>query len=301
MTLSNKNIYVFPMALLILALSLAGCSHHQEEPSLSAPIAQSVFTPGTPLSSSPRAQNGMQALQFMISSYQKASSIYITQNASMDYILGAAKNIQQEGNIKIQKNPDRLYMSVQDPISGTQEYYADGTSVVHYSGVSNQFIRYPLLGGVKDISHIIDRDTPQVMSAVLFIADKKIPTGVENATLLPDATLSGKKVVVVKGTLSASYLKQIAMRIFHASLTPTKRDFRLMLDPNSYMMQNLVVDLAWTGKVRLNNKSVAINPTIRINETDTNIVNPKFSPDDFRFTAPKGAQEIFVEGGSQLK
>jgi|YelNatPaOPRAMG01_1025707.scaffolds.fasta_scaffold17946_1 hypothetical protein len=283
------------------AVFLGGCNHSNKQIKLDLNPTFTVPSPGSPLPKLPKPSNGMQALERMTQAYKSANSMFIHSSATISYTLVSKKSLFQTTTIKYQTNPARLFMTVQDPLEGTNEYYADGSTIVHYSGLSNQYTRRSYTGGMETIAKIIDKESPQVFSPILFLMSGKDPLGVQTASM-KEESYQGKPSLLVSGTLSPSYLSNLSHRIFGVTMKSTKGEYAVHLDPNTYLLMDSQLHFAWAGKVKSNGKVFAENPMVDIHEVEKeNVVNPTYKDDTFRFTPPNKAQEIYIQSRSQLE
>lgn len=285
----------------VFAAFLGGCNHSNKPIKLDLNPTFTVPSPGAPLPQLPKPANGMQALERMTQAYKSANSMFIHSSATINYTLVSTRSLLQTTTIKYQTNPARLFMTVQDPLEGTNEYYADGTTIVHYSGLSNQYTRRSYTGGMEAIAKLIDKESPQVFSPVLFLMSGKDPLGVQTASIKTES-YQGKPSLYVSGNFSSSYLSNLSHRIFGVTMKSTRGEYAVHLDPNTYLLMDSELHFAWTGKVKVNGKMLAENPKVDIHEVEKdNVVNPTYTDDTFRFTPPNKAQEIYIQSRSQLE
>lgn len=297
------NVYralAFGIASGLFTAFIGGCNHSSKPINLDLNPTYSVPSPGAPLPQLSKPTNGMQALERMTQAYKSAKTMFIHSSANLSYKPILTNSLHQTTIIKYQINPARLFMSVQDPLEGTNEYYADGSTIVHYSGLSNQYVRRSYTGGMETIAKLIDKESPQVFSPILFLMSGKDPLGVRTATMKTES-YNGKPSLYISGVFSPSYLSNLAHRIFGKSLSTTRGAYSVHLDPNTYLLMDSQIHFAWSGSVKLKS-AIMKNPVIDIHEVEMdNVANPTFTADTFRFIAPNKAQEIYIQSRSQLE
>lgn len=282
------------------ALIGGGCNRQADPPVVVA--LPDAFTapaprPGKPLPPAPPAADGRVALERMVTAYKKLDSLQQTSDADIVVNFGPDPRVRQETVVKYQLQPARVALIVRDPVGGTQQYVGDGSTVVWYMGLMNQFIRRSAGPTMDAMVRVIDRDAPQAMSPLVFLTSNGQPTGVATSRLVGPGTVNGKAAVVVEGTFRDEYLRRVASAEFAAPIQPAFGSFTLWLEPNTYLLLKSSVHMGWRGVTTLRGSAArSENPRVDYTETVRELVqNPTFGPDDFRFVRPHNAKEIFIE------
>src|SRR5579872_387090 len=210
------------MATLAAPALMSGCRGGDSVPTASASQSASP-TPGKPLPSQPPTHDGRVALQRMVAAYKAFDSLQVETAADIQTSLQPSL-IHQETVIKYRKQPPCITMTVKDPHLGTQQYFTDRGSIVHYTGVSNEYTQYSVdvQTGLKPLIERIDKDTPQVMSPLVFLQSKDIPLGVGSARLTGTEGVNGRRSYVVTGRFRSDYLSELAKRVVGIEMVPTK-------------------------------------------------------------------------------
>jgi hypothetical protein len=288
-------------------LSLTGCGRKTDAAPTAGPpqesTAQAGVAPrsGSALPPQPVTLDARVALQRMVAAYNTLDSFQMKSDGDVELVTVAPQLIHQTTTLKFTKDPARLTMLIKDPLSGTQRFYADGRTVVHYYGVSNQFMRRSVPPGLKSIAERIDKDSPQVLSPVSFLMSKGLPVGIGTAAITGKENVDGKPALVIKGQFKPDYQRDLAKRVFPSPLSPGRGEFTLWLDANTYLLLKSRGELSWNGTARLPEVGTAFsNPRLTFTERTTEIIqNPQLASEEFRFIAPKGVKEVFVQSSGQ--
>jgi len=281
----------------------AGCRNepHPEKPVEPNPIA-SKKTMGAPqLPEVPVTADARLALKRMVNAYKSLHTFQSTSLADLTFDFGQRNNVRQESLIKYSQDPPRAMSRVKDPVGGTNLFYGSGDTVVHYFGISNQYVRrsvQPTLAAMVDRMH---KDNPQILSPLVFATSRDLPPGISEAHLERDDVVDANVCAVVTGKFDTQYMTQISERLFGAPLQAKERTYRIWIDRKSSLMRKVAVVMRWD---RLTDKrkagSYTSDPLIQFSETvQTMIENPEFGSEEFRFFPARGAKEIFVEGRSR--
>jgi len=292
------------MAAALAALgSATGCGRGSQAAQVNAPqnILQAALNqppaPGAPLPTWPPTTDPNIAVQRMVAAYRTADSLQLVTESDGMQIHPA--QVHQTTVLKYRKQPPQLAMEVKDPLSGTIRYIADGSSIVYYYGLDNRFMRRDHRGDLPSLCAMIDRDVPQCMSPIVFLKSSRIPEGFDALTMAGTASVNGKSAYVLRGRFTPAYVRSLGTLLFKKSLKPGTSAFTLWLDRSNYLLLKSSILISWEGVARMGEVSVK-NPRIAMIEKTTQIIpNPRFSDDDFRFFAPKGAKEIFIERRGQ--
>ena len=308
------------MAVLVFT-TMTGCSHQKTEApgnnGASESITGSSKASGGQTDSNPKDKNiasitqkpgapidGKILLEELIAAYQNAKSMQISTNAYVKLNFGPTQEFNQESLLKFQREPGQLYMNVKDPASGTHILLADGTSLISYTGLTNQYTRRSLGSDLIAICRKINQEIPQTMAAPLFLISKGMPLGISTAKYIHNETVNGTSAQIVRGAYNPSYLADLGKNIFHIKMSPGPGScsYEVAIDPNTHLLLRSTIHLVWNGMIQdQKGRKVPFTPMIDITETVTNCsVNPRFSNEEFRFTIPKGATEKFIEGSSDL-
>ena len=294
---------------LTLALGLTnavGCNRDNREVSLPSDPAFTAPAPAAGPELKPRGTtpDARIALQRMVAAYKALDSLQVKSIAEITFDINGPMHQQQTTVLKYKRNPARVAMIIKDPGMGTQKYFADGTTVVQYLGVTNQFVRRTVKPDLGSIVTRIDKDSPQVMSPLIFILSDVVPLGIESARIEGHETLDGRNAIIIKGAYSEAYMRQFGEHLFDTPIPPTGGDFTLWLEEGSNLLLKSEVHIGWKGYARPKgpgDNSPILNPKADIVERATEIVqNPTFALEEFRFIQPKGVKEIFVEGRKQM-
>lgn len=255
------------------------------------------------LPAQPPARDAKAILAQMVSAYKEADGMF--QRSSASAVIGFDKpaSMRQDTLVSYQRKPARLALRVRDTVDGSTAIVADGTSIITYSGIDNAFIRRSVTGNLSDLCSRIDRGNPQILSPLQFLKSGAVPDGVETARVLRDEVVDKVPSTVVEGEFSMVYAADLGRRLFRAQLHPDRRAYTLWIDSKTHLVRKSSVRLQWSGVVKtVSGSSVKATPKVEITETVTGqSVNPKFGRDEFRFTPPKGAREVFVESTDQAK
>lgn len=289
------------LAVVVAVGLLAGCGPKEStEPGTVAAYEtpDKVPAPGAPIPSQPPTNDANVVLTRMVSVYKKLDSLFVISEADMTQP-GVAFPIHQVATLKYSRDPASMLVVVEDPVAGTHGYFGDGSSVVFHDALRNTFMRRDFHGDLKGIATIIDHYAPQLVSPLVFLQSKSVPTGTGPARIIKTENIDGKPAYVIAGRFADAYLQAFVIRLgFPDSVKPVKGDFTLWIDKETCTLRRTKVSLAWRGTM-LNpeRKVVRVSPSVEVSEKVTTLVpNPKFSKEEFRFLAPKGAVQTFREG-----
>lgn len=283
----------------IILLAAPGCGQNGAAPSQAASvdIQSRRPAPGPALPPQAPTRDPRLIVQRMVAAYKALDSLQVTSEADIRSNLFPTSPVHQTMILKYQKHPARIAMMSKDPGHGTHQYFANGMSLVHYSGLANEYIRRALQGNLAQLCKVIDRETPGVLSPVIFLQSGIMPLGVDAVRLVGTDTVDGRPAYVIKGTFTPAYLRDLARRIVGQSLNPTQNQFTLRVDQANYLLLKSSVQLSWKGKMQWRSdkpREVTFHFSSEERVTEA-IQNPRFEEDEFRFFAPKGARERFIE------
>ncbi len=240
----------------------------------------------------------------MVAAYKAVGSLQVKTEADLKYEIGPAKTIAHQATVlKYLREPARVSMVIKDPLSGTEKFFADGRTVVHYTGISNTFIRRSVPPHLTDIVRRIDKDSPQLMSPLVFLVSNGIPVGIASARIRGREVINGENTLVIDGKYSDTFMNEFARRQFVQTPSVAARDFTLWLHEGNYLLAKSSVKLSWLGVVTVKgSNSLVKNPSVESVESTVELVqNPRFSTEEFRFIQPAGILEIPVERSEQIQ
>lgn len=286
----------------LLFIPLAGCRHSDAEAAepINKAIAEAATKPISPagnLIGSPlTAKDGMDALQQLTLAYRSQSTFRASLHADINMNFGPMRQITQDTLVIYSQNPARALMHITDPLGGTNDYFGDGRTLVHYRGVVNQYQRRTSPPGLPEISAQIDRDAPLLLSPLSFVTARDRPAGVESAKLGADETLDGHPVAVVSGTLSAPFVSRIGGPLLGWQAPVKERAYKLWIDRATSVVRKSEIKLAWLSQGKnLPNAPLPACPTVHIVEKTTDAqFGVSITTDDFRFNAPANSKEVFT-------
>jgi hypothetical protein len=239
----------------------------------------------------------------MVASYNKLDSFQMKSDGDVEIVTFGPQLIHQTTTLKYTRAPARLTMLIKDPVSGTQRFHADGKTVVHYYGVSNQFMRRSVAPGLRGIAERIDADSPQILSPVSFLMSEGLPLGIKTAQITGKEQIEGRTALVIKGQFDPIFQRKVGAHKsnFGVELKPGIGDFTLWLDAENYLMLKSSGRLSWTGTIATADpRKPIVNPSVTFTERTMEIIqNPQIASEEFRFVAPKGVKEVFVQRRNQ--
>lgn len=289
-------------------LGAAGCGWKKAEPAEAYSDPASVFAakppaPGAPLPVSDAPKDATAALKRMTAAYRSLNSLHVYTVADVTLNLGQERKSHQETVLEYVKQPARIGLYVRDTSTGTQALLADGSTLVHWAGVTNRYRRTDATGTLPELCAAVDKEATQLMSPLVFAASSGLPPGVVNLRLAGVETVDGKPAQVVQGSFSDTFMADYAQRIFGGRLAGAQAHFTLWLDVGTGIVLKSATDLAWRGMVKDENGQVTVkDPSISaVERTVTFVPNPTLPDDRFRFLPPKGAQEVPIERVSEGK
>jgi hypothetical protein len=240
-------------------------------------------------------QDGMEVLRRMVRAYKALPAFQQRSVAETTLDFGKRMLAHQVITLKVKRHPDMLSMTVKDP-RGSLQYYADGKNVIRYLGISNTFTRTLVGPGLQAAVKAMNKHEPQVMSPLVFQSGGDIPEGVQNARMVGTENLNGNETVVVEGSFSNDYMSALGKSVARIGLTPTANTFKVWIDRRTLLLRKSNLTLGWRGPSIMSGSRVvqpAASITQQIVETVEDIaVNPPLGPSDFKFVAPKGAEEV---------
>jgi len=285
----------------LLALAAWGCGPQDRASARSAPPAAGAPAPGTPLPALPETRDAGVALRRMVAAYKRLDSLYAASEATVEYKFAAPVRVFQTGVLRYRKQGGMLDFVVEDPASGTNRFVCDGTTLVNHTLLTNQFTRTSVRGGLPGAARAVGRLVPQILSPLSLLAGGDAPAGVAGARIVRTESAGGAPAHVVSGTFTPDYERQIAGRCFGAPARAASSGFTAWLDRGTCLIRRLRVQFAWKGRYAQESGPPVVDPWLRADERYTEIVqNPDLPESLFRFIAPRGAQEIYVESPSQL-
>lgn len=295
------------LAIVVIAGLACGCRSDNEKPAVvlkptSEESFQNVPAPGKPIPNQPPTDDPKVALQRMVAAYKSLDSLYVRTDAEILKVRG--KNSRQAYQVAItrfQKSPPKFSMVVTDPQAGTQFFVSDGSNIVWHLGLTNQFLRRDFRGDLAALCRQVDKDAPQLLTPTVFLRSDKFPLGIGPIWMAGIDTVNGKPAYKISGQFTSEYLRDYAKRLYGGEVEPTHREFTLWLDKNNYLVVKTMMNVGWHGKLeRRRQKPVPFDLQAKVIERVTILVqNPRFTEDDFRYVAPQGAQEVFVESRGQ--
>jgi hypothetical protein len=284
-----------------------GCRGTKEKPAIAlTPTSEESFekvpAPGKPIPSQPPTRDPKVALQHMVAAYKSLDTLYVRSEADILQRRGqSTRQAYQVTIIKFQKSPPKYSMVVKDPQAGTQFFVSDGSSIVWHIGLTNQYMRRDFRGDLAALCRQVDEDAPQLLTSTVFLRSEKIPLGIGPVQMVGTETVEGKPAYKISGEFTAEYLRDYAKRLYGGEVEPTRREFTLWLDKNNYLVLKTALNVGWRGMLEQpRQKPVPFDLHAKVTERVTVLVqNPRLTENDFRYIAPKGAQEVFVESRSQ--
>lgn len=295
------------LAIVVVAGLACGCRGGKEKPAaalkpISEELFQNVPAPGKPIPNQPPTDDPKVALQRMVAAYKSLDSLYVRTEA--DILKSRGKNSRlayQVAIARFQKSPPKFSMVVTDPQAGTQFFVSDGSNIVWHLGLTNQYLRRDFQGDLSALCRQVDEDAPQLLTPTVFLRSNKFPLGIGPVRMVGIDSVDGKPAYKISGQFTSEYLRDYAKRLYGGEVEPTRREFTLWLDKNNYLALKTTMNVGWSGKLeRRRQKPVPFDLEAKVTERVTVLVqNPRFTEDDFRYVAPTGAQEVFVESRSQ--
>ena len=237
----------------------------------------------------------MDTLRRMVRAYKSFQSYQQRSVADTTLDFGKRMLAHQVITLKVKRHPDMIAMTVKDP-RGTLQYVTDGSSVIRYLGISNTYTRNYVSPGLSSAVRYMNKREPQVMSPLVFLAGGDLPQGVQNAHIVGAETLNGNLTTVIEGTFSDDYMKALGKSVARIGLTPTAKTFKLWIDQRTLLLRKSILLLGWRGPsvtsgARVIHAGASINQQI-VETVEEVAVNPRLSPEEFKFVAPKGAEQI---------
>ncbi|HXG23766.1 MAG TPA: hypothetical protein VNJ09_04355 [Chthonomonadales bacterium] len=295
------------LAIIIVTGLMCGCRGGNEKPAVvlkptSEESFQNVPAPGKPIPNQPPTDDPKVALQRMVAAYKSLDSLYVRTEADILKVRGKNSRLAYQIAItRFRKSPPRFSMVVMDPHAGTQFFVSDGSNIVWHLGLTNQFLRREFRGDLAALCRQVDKDAPQLLTPTVFLRSDKFPLGIGPIRMAGIDTVDGKPAYKISGQFAPEYLRDYAKRLYGGEVEPTHREFTLWLDKHNYLVLMTRMHVGWSGKLeRRRQKPVPFDLQAKVTERVTILVqNPRFTEDDFRYVAPKGAQEVFVESRSQ--
>jgi len=236
----------------------------------------------------------MRQLKEMVSAYKRLDCARIPSTAIQTIVIGQSIRAVQTTLLVFQRDPARIALTIEDPVSGTQKLYYDGAALTHYYGVANLYGRFRGTWDLAGLARKIDSTTPQVLSPLQFLMSDGAPAGIESASLSGVATMGGKTVQIIRGAFSRTYLRDLATRLSLKRFSPVDGSFEVWIDPATHFLRKSSVNMSWRGTVgkARGGKPAIVAPRLAAVETFGPVtVNPKPAPEEFKFVPPPGARE----------
>jgi hypothetical protein len=285
----------------LAAISFVGCGKGEPTKPIFTNDMKKLDKPaaGEPLPQPGPTSDANEALKRMFAAYHGAKSFHLETEADVAMAFsGQGMKSHQSAIIRIQRNPDKVWMRTLDVKTGTLEFIGDGSSLHTYIGENNSYKTQTVPGGLKQQLGAIEKNTPQLFSPISILLNSEPSRLVQSARIIDSARILGKDAYVITGKVAPG-----AMRAFGEGtkladeMTPVNANVKLWLSKLDYTLLQVEVDLSWKGSHKPRGSQVAIkDPAVHFIERTVAVVpNPTYTADAFEFKPPTGAKERFVE------
>ncbi|MCL5283632.1 MAG: DUF2092 domain-containing protein [Armatimonadetes bacterium] len=284
--------------LAVLLISMAGC--HQSKPDLKVTTARDAKITFSgyqmPIQNYPPTSDPRIILNRVSAAYHKLNSFQSQSSAKIQLGFASAVPYYQTTVFRFQR-PNRVYLKSNDPQEGEILVECDGNTIAYYYGAHDSYTREVAPKTLEEVCAKITHDAPQLLDAIVFMANTNIPMEIAHPVLAGSSQVNGRKALVIRSDISTSWLQSIAK----AAGLPNK-GYRLMkaivtayVDQQTYCLLRVTHDLEWapaSGTPAAQSRSIIL----KTDETFSAVVaNPPFPPDAFRYIPKPGTHEIIQE------
>lgn len=252
-----------------------------------------------PLTAGAPAPDANTIVKKMVTAYKKATSIQDFAEAT--FATPGVSTYIQSSRLKW-KSPNLIYFHSQDPRLGTLSMHSNGNTITLYMGKQNLFTRRNTTAKLQDTLVLADKasqesfgfQNSQILSPLSFMLSNGMPREASSFRYAGQTTLDGQRVHKVTALADLRWAKAM---VPNAVIEPAKREIVLWIDVKTNLLKKASGYFTW--KVISVNKERLARPLaggFRFEEThrDT-ILNAPIPDEEFRFTPPKGAKQLFQE------
>jgi hypothetical protein len=296
--LLSRNYIAVRLAACAILLGAAGCQTNSARQRARAEDALEVPAPGPNLTRQPASATAREVFVRMIDAYKRADSLYLRTEADVLTMPGPEGSSHQVSLLRYRRQPAAIRLWIRDPNRGMQEFFADGSSLVHWDGLDNLFTRRDCQGDVIALASAIEKQAPQPLSPLVFLRANSMPTRIAKAAILRTESVNGNPSYRIQGSFDSRYLLLLGKQLgYGPDPLPLRGRFTIWVDSQSYLIRKCALSLAWCATIQDEyGRTLKVTPTLQSSERLVKVVpNPAYAPDDFRFLPPKGAQEKFAQ------
>lgn len=298
--------YAFPVAILpaLLLASCGGKGEQTEESGNSPTGPEPLPAAGAPVRPKPMTTDPVMALKHMLDSYRELKSLHMTSDTDVEIKLNQSPiKSTQFTTIRFLRQPARIKLSTRDTQTGTIELTVDGRNMYFYSGTDNAYQKRAFTGDLAQAAEKMDQYAYQILSPLAFQHGAGLPHGVTGLRYEGMKAIGTKKAHVISGRFSDEFVSQFGMSMQRMSefLRPGRSVFAIWLEKDTYLLLQSRVEFRWNGSreetIRL---PAAKDPHIFFTEKVVQFIpNAALKENQFQFSAPAGAKEVFVERKGQ--
>lgn len=249
------------------------------------------------LSGEARAQDGPTILRKMRAAYAALHSY--SHEASVTVAVRSGESSEVTGNTGVVRfqRPNRLYVSVSAPQTGTFVSASNGREQVLYRSKTNQYERRPapatLEAAIRSLTDIYVDTT--MLDPLYFLQGKELPPTVTGLKAKGRANVNGVPCYVVEATARARTI---------TGAVGTQR-ITFWVDRKTYLLRRMQMTYAGVpisvpvvsiqnGKRVMSRRQMIFSGTISEVIQDIQ-VNPRLDESAFTYAMPKGATEIDID------
>ena len=282
---------------LVAASLLTGCGPTKQGPLPTSVVAEIDHKPGTgpTLGSQAPTTDPIEIVKRMVKAYKAVDSLQVATSDDELAVSARPGGTHMETVTTYTKLPmPRIKQVLVDRISGSWRLFADGSNLVSYQGMANQFTRRQVISNdLSTLGKEIDVDGHEIMGIPAILAADEIPSGMENLKFGGKEDIKGKSAYIVTGTYTNSFVKALGVKsgLTKAS-TANSGTYKFWIDANTYFLLKAESHFDWTLVIPSTKQRVPLQIVFTLRTVGT-VVNPSVKESEFTFVMPPQAQEIF--------
>ena len=227
----------------------------------------------------------LSAAYLALKSYdQKSSVTQVTNGPGVNRLQGCTADVRYQ-------SPNKVYVGVSAPQTGTIAGSSDGRSQIIYRSASNAFTKYPAPANLREfMQRMAPFGVAAMLDPVYFLQGVRTDLLVSNLKLVGTETVNGAACYKVRGTMKAG----LAPNGSSGTIT-------FLVDKRQYLLRKTIMTISripYAARVMKmqNGKRVPTTHRIYLNQTLTETIqemrpNPALNDAAFAYKAPKGATE----------
>jgi hypothetical protein len=282
---------------LIVGGALAGCNGDPKPTKTAgAPSATAALKPGVgpTLGPLPETTDPREIARRLVKAYQSVNSMQVA--SAYDLMVEATRSIEthQEMVTTYLMNPPRISRFLVDRMTGSHQFFADGSNLISYAGLSNTYMRREARGDMRSLCKALDGDSAQLLGVTTLLGSENLPEGMTNFKYVGKEDVKGRPAYVVTATYTPQYLQGLGKRLQRqGAVKPVKADVRLWVDRENHFLLRAKTRIDWRVQTQGSKQTSQLAATY--DHTTTKIItNPAVTEADFKFKVPPKAVEVFV-------